>query len=763
MADRYCVVGQAFITNGAVITCAEAGRVAAAGDTTLNLVDAGGGGTFTITLASGCTGTITSGTSTITDSPKSLVAGANTITAAGTGTATLNLTLGVGGNLNTVNSWSASSGGVSGASVPTSSDNVYFDANSYTAGSQVLTVDATANCLDMDWTGATNTPTLAFNAQLNLYGNITFIAAMATSASGGFIEIRASLTLTTNGLSIAAFIDMNSGVYTLTLADNLTVNYINLQNGTLDTANHNITFTGGTFLHSSTNAVTLTPGSSTFSFSGSNGVNFSGAGAVTVTANTATFTLTGTCQFNGGSADWNGASINLNGTSHTVSGSFTCNVLTRNGTATKTDTVTFTSGTTITCTTFAMIGNSATNRLLVQSSTLGTAFTVTATNWTGTTACDIMDCTATNAVDLSGAATYTGDCGGNTNITFTTAAAQISAANGNASTLATWQDGVGTDRVPLPQDDWTASHNITLDMPRAGKSITFTGTPTVITTSHCYVFGALTCIAGMTLNADWNRGFYFYGRGSYSVTSAGKGLGTFIVYAPGGTYILQDAIAVQVNMLAVYNGTLNTNGQNALTEFFASTGTATRSVILGASTITATRTGTDIKVNLVSTGLTFTAGTSTIILTNSTANAQEFRGGGLTYNNVTIQGAGAYALTISGSNTFNTLTIDRSEAAKTLTFTDGTTQTVTNFVCTPIGTTTVTLNGTSTAGWALNKLGVGKIGNLDYLVISYSTANPGNVWYAGPNSTDVTGNTGWIFNTKPLESFMGLSFAKVNI
>ena len=51
--------------------------------------------------------------------------------------------------------WASSSGG-SGVQtqVPQSTDNVYFDANSFTANGQTVTIGTTATCLDLDWTGA---------------------------------------------------------------------------------------------------------------------------------------------------------------------------------------------------------------------------------------------------------------------------------------------------------------------------------------------------------------------------------------------------------------------------------------------------------------------------------------------------------------------------------------------------------------------------------------------------------------------------------
>ena len=100
------------------------------------------------------------------------------------------------------NHWSASSGGAGGASLPTSSDDVFFDANSFSAGSQTVTIDVTAYCLNMDWTGATDTPTLAGGLASHIYGSLTLIAGMTVTQSG-YLYFRATSgthTITTANL-----------------------------------------------------------------------------------------------------------------------------------------------------------------------------------------------------------------------------------------------------------------------------------------------------------------------------------------------------------------------------------------------------------------------------------------------------------------------------------------------------------------------------------------------------------------------------------
>jgi len=97
-----------------------------------------------------------------------------------------------------------------------------------------------------------------------------------------------------------------------------------------------------------------------------------------------------------------------------------------------------------------------------------------------------------------------------------------------------------------------------------------------------------------------------------------------------------------------------------------------------------------------------------------------FAGANGTYGNLTMEGTGNYPLTITGDNTFDIIHIDASEAAKTIKFTDGSTQSV-NGMTRDAGTNIITLTGTGTAGWNIAMLSSGAV-SLDYMDISYSTA-----------------------------------------
>jgi len=731
MANRYFISGQVYVANGTgVIT--EAGRQTAT--ITLHVTTEG---SFVFSRTEFVTASVASGTATVADSPKTITLSPTTVNVTGTGTIVLTITVpaSINNSWTVSANWSASSGGAGGASVPTSADSVYFDANSFTAASQVLTVDATANCKDMDWTGATNTPALTHTNQINLYGALTFIAGMTHTGTTRILYQGAGNVNHTFGGTLSCAVTYYGAGGTVTFQDALNVGTqtVAFDRSAVDTNGQTITC-GACNTTSTGEGCTLTLGATTI-----NCTAFTkGAGALTLTANTSTINVTGTGACALGNANYNGASFNLNGTAHTVSGSPTgIATFTRNGTATKTNTITMTSGATLTCTTFAMKGNSATNRLLVQSSTLGTAATITATNWTGSQHVDIMDITATNAVDLSAITGNSGDCGGNTNITFTPAAAQTS------SKASTWSDAtMWTSRVPLPQDDVTCSHNVTVDMPRIGKSITFTGTPTVSLSLSVYYYGSAVYASGMTFTHN-NNEVSSMGRGSYSITSNGVTLRNLIVSCPGGTVLMSDAYVFS-DSISIRAGTWDCGTANGTSPSLSQITTgiytsATRAINLGTGTLTLNGTGASAKWTFTG---TLTAGTSTIVLTNSTANAQTFAGGGLTYNNVTVQGAGAYSLTITGENTFNAFTIDRSQAAKTIVAT-GTTQALKWFICTPAGRTLCTITGGT---WV--KVGGGQV-NLKSISVSGMTVLPSNAWYMGLNSTNGGSNSNVIFR-RPL-------------
>lgn len=179
--------------------------------------------------------------------------------------------------------------------------------------------------------------------------------------------------------------------------------------------------------------------------------------------------------------------------------------------------------------------------------------------------------------DLSAITGKSGDCGGNSGITFTTSAAQ----NATVAGTKNWSDAtIWTSRVPLPQDDATAtawsSGTLTADMPRLGRNIDFSGatagrTLSINSTSNT-IYGSLNLTKVTTLTTSGSFNFTFEGRGSYTLTSAGNSFNTtnvVIVAAFQGSLTLQDAYAAGTSSsLSLTAGKIDANGFNVTVGFF---------------------------------------------------------------------------------------------------------------------------------------------------------------------------------------------------
>ena len=157
--------------------------------------------------------------------------------------------------------WATASGGSSGASAPTSADNVFFDVNS-NVGTGAFTVTRTTGVsADFTASGLDGAMTLSTSGTWNIYGSISLPASnfSITSASGGTIFLLASSglkTITTNGVTLTNQAMRFAAVgATYTLQDNL------VTTGTSDTY-----FYGGT-LNLNTKSFTAF----TFYFSGGSG------------------------------------------------------------------------------------------------------------------------------------------------------------------------------------------------------------------------------------------------------------------------------------------------------------------------------------------------------------------------------------------------------------------------------------------------------------------------------------------------------------
>jgi len=189
--------------------------------------------------------------------------------------------------------WSTSSGGAGGASVPTASDNVFFDANSNVLATAftVTMANSPRVCNDFTASGLDGTMTLAGTSiGLTVSGSLTFQATNFTRTYTGTTTFNATTTgktVTTNGVAFGGIVTFNGvgGGWTLGSAftTGTTITTV-LTNGTLNLASYTLS----TGLFSSTNSNTRT-----IAF-GTGQIACTGTGTVWTTATTTGLTTTGT-------------------------------------------------------------------------------------------------------------------------------------------------------------------------------------------------------------------------------------------------------------------------------------------------------------------------------------------------------------------------------------------------------------------------------------------------------------------------------------
>lgn len=510
--------------------------------------------------------------------------------------------------------WSASSGGVGGASVPTLNDDVYFDVNSFTVGG-VIEIYGTGNVRNMDWSGVLFSPTFRYNV-LNIYGYLdTGAVGGFYGSSGGmggtlyFLSTSALTPVTTHGKNLAYTVAFGgSGGWVL--QDSLTsINYISLSRGTLNTNNQIVTTSR--FQISGTLTKVLTMGSSIFSLSTEFYI-LSGTTNLTINAGTSTIN---TPSF------WNN-SILIGLTFYNVNiTASSCNFLYPTGTnylfldgcdtfhnlnITQTSVGTTTmscmlavrlkSNKTITGT-LTLAGFSASRRILVYSNIEGTQRTITA-NAVSLSNVDFLDIVGAGvASPFTG--TSVGNCGNNSGITGTPATTRYWVGNGGSwSNAAHWSassGGAGGATLPLPQDIVrfdnqsfnTGSQTVVSDIPILGGNIDWTGVTNspawqpflddgASSTSYrwLFIFGNLTLDSGMTVTGQAYDVFTFLtfnGRGNFTITSNGVSLlGTNNLYslynyiminvAGGNSVSLSDDFAAAE--LQTRSGTFDANDHN---------------------------------------------------------------------------------------------------------------------------------------------------------------------------------------------------------
>ncbi len=342
------------------------------------------------------------------------------------------------------------------------------------------------------------------------------------------------------------------------------------------------------------------------------------------------------------------------------------------------------------------------------------------------------------------------------------------AAGGNWSANATWVGNV----APTAADDVDYSAltgNLTIDgtsgAPNLCRSFTATACVGQIlqangkqlnvgdgTTGHFKIVSGVTYAPNITSLVK----FVSTSGGTCQITTNGKRTGAWTFDGVGGVWQLQDALDVfTASIITLTNGSFDTNGQAVAStsgcRFFSNNSNA-RSLTLGATNWKLSASTVPSWDITTPTGMTLSAGSSTITV-SATSQNDTFNGGGLTYGTLTHSTLTTGSLTLTDANTFSTMTLAVAGSTKTATsgyiFPSGVTTTVTG-TFTSTGNTLLLRNFlySSTLGTAATiSAGTFTITNTDLRDITKAGAGSG-VISATSSSTgngDCGGNTGWTF------------------
>jgi len=677
--------------------------------------------------------------------------------------------------------WSATSGGTGGASVPTASDNVFFDANSNvgTGAFTVTMADTPRVCNDFTASGLDGAMTLAGSGiGLTVSGSLTFQATNFTRTYTGTTTFNATTTgktITTNGVAFGGAVTFNGvgGGWTLgsALSGSLTTTTITVTNGTFDTGGYTLSIAGISSSNSNirtinlnASTVNIAQGSNPITFTTSTNLTFN-AGTSTINCGNSSITFAG-----GGLTYYNVAFTSAAITFASITGANTFNNLSITGRTTVGAAIyRLSASQTINGTFTVSAGTASAYRTNIVTITNGIPQTLTCAA-VSLTDVDFRDITIAGAASpVSG--TRLGDCGGNTNITFPAAKTvfyrQTGSANYGATGSGSWSATSGgaldATQFPLPQD--TAVFPAAT-YPASGSTTTINGNYQIGTIDMSLrTSNTMTLATGSTIPAiygNWINGtgitlsgtgtLYFSGRTTQQITSASRTFSQPIAFdVPGGTVQLQDALTTGTGVATTLtSGTLDLNGFTYTVGTSFTTDTGTKNLTFNGGTLVCPAATTTAFNNAVPTGFTTTAGTGTGTISMTAATAKRFVGGGSTFN-CTINQGGAGTLTITGSNTFSNITNTVQPAS--ILFTAGTTSTFTNFNLSGTSGNLITIGSVTAASHTLSKAS-GTVSS-DFLSISRSTATGGAGWYAGANSTDGGNNSGWIFTAPPSATATG--------
>jgi hypothetical protein len=613
---------------------------------------------------------------------------------------------------NVTSSWSATSGGASGASVPTTTDNAIFDS------ATTYTVTCTGNLSLINFTVSAGTVTFTSTGTLTVSGNFSLSTGTVWNATGLILfSGTAARTITTSGTTIGASVTFSgvSGVFQL--QDALTLDSartLTIQNGRLDLNNKalvtgffNSEFTSARGIDYGTSGsltcigaggimMTLNAASGwTMTGTQTNNISYSGATAVTISNNNpgeatalsinitaGTYTLTMLAQ------NRNYKSINFTGFSGTLVAPFGANQIYGDFTLSSTMTLQASTGEvvfsgtsglqTITSNAKTMdfpIGISCTGstvRLadaLTSGATRTTSLTVGTFDLNGktfTTGLFRAINTTTRVIAFGignitciGASGTIFDTGAITGLSITGTPTVNISSTAVSPTIITVATGTPTEANSF-SFNFTGTHPLVFLAGANARNVSFSGFTGTwnARTGTSTVYGDLTVSSGMTYTASTGTLLFASTSGTKTITTNAKTIDQPVQFnGVGGRWQLQDAFTMgTARALTHANGTIDLNGKTLTVGTSYTTAAGTKNLTFNLGTLVCPVAGATAFNNAAPTGFTTTEGTPDTIglspkISMSAATAQTFVGGGSAFN-CYINNDGAKTLTISGNNTF---------------------------------------------------------------------------------------------------------------
>ena len=572
--------------------------------------------------------------------------------------------VGGSGNWTDPGHWATTSGGAgNGSCIPSSTDNVFFDGNSFTAASQIVTIDMEASFKSMDWTGVTNNPSLQVTSHdLHVGGSLVFAPTtdmnVSLTKNINFSSDAAGNNIHMNGHTSSSSVFYFSGMGEWDILSDLTLRSIFFNGGTFNSNNHQISL-NSSMGSGATSARNLNLGSSIIT---APEWNFTDSTNLNIDASAATIQVSGS-TFHAGFQNYHNISLTGSDSVSIYGGASIDSLYITPGL-----TVALQAGIFLAIDKISATGICG-DLTVIKSLTPGSEATITKSS--DTLAVEYVQLQDIHATGGATFINYNGFDNGNNDgwtIDFLASTTYYWVGNsGNWSDPSHWalsSNGPGNgacypnyyDDVVFDEYSFTGSGGtVTLDQDAYCRNMDWsqvTGTGKLHGTFELNVYGSFDISTVNKYSVSGNLYFRSNETGN-TINTGGNSLNQYVYFTGSGEWNLQSNFVVGSSYRLYFNnGTLHTNNYNMnLYQFYSETSN-TKHLDLGSSVITCTHTW---HIN-DGTNMTIDPGTSEISM-----NVTSFLGGGQNYYNVTNNVFGSVYI-YDSDNTFHTLTLPNATA-----------------------------------------------------------------------------------------------------